>query len=185
MLNDVIADARQRMARSVEAFKQELAKMRTGRAHPSLLDHVRFDFYGTETPITKAANVHAEDSRTLTISPWDKSTVSAIERALRESDLGLNPNVAGTVIRVPLPSLTEERRRDLIKVVRAEAEHARVAIRNVRRDANQMLKELAKDKDITEDDAKRGEETVQKATDTHIKSIDDLLAGKEKEMLEI
>ncbi|MCP5146324.1 MAG: ribosome recycling factor [Gammaproteobacteria bacterium] len=185
MINDVISDATARMSKSVEAFKLELAKLRTGRAHPSLLDHIRVDYYGAETPITQAANVHVEDARTLTVTAWDKGMVSAIDKAIRESDLGLNPNTAGTVIRVPLPPLTEERRRDLIKVVRSEAEQARVAIRNVRRDANHMLKELVKDKEITEDDEKRGEDSVQKLTDSHIKSIDELLAGKEKEMMEV
>jgi ribosome recycling factor len=184
MIDDVIADARQRMDKSIEAFKHELAKLRTGRAHASLLDHVKVDYYGVETPITRAASVHVEDARTLSITPWDKSMVQKIERAILESDLGLNPSTAGTVIRIPLPPLTEERRRDLIKVVRHEAEHARVATRNVRRDANHLLKELVKEKEIS-DDEKRAEETVQKLTDEHVRKIDELLAAKESEMMEI
>ena len=185
MIDDVIKDASTRMDKTIESFRQELAKMRTGRAHPSLLDHIRVDYYGTETPVTQAASVNVEDARTLSITPWDKSMVSVIEKAILESDLGLNPNTAGTVIRIPLPPLTEERRKDLIKVVRAEAEQARVAIRNIRRDANHTLKELVKEKEISEDDERRAEDSVQKITDGHVKKIDALLADKEAEMMEV
>ncbi len=185
MIDDVIKDAQTRMDKSIAAFKQELAKLRTGRAHPSLLDHVKVDYYGTDTPITQAATVNVEDARTLSVTPYEKSMVSKVEKAILESDLGLNPNTAGTVIRIPLPVLTEERRKDLIRVVRNEAEQARVAIRNIRRDANHTLKELSKEKEISEDDERRGEDTVQKITDGHIKTIDEMLAGKETEMMEV
>lgn len=185
MLKEIIQDAQVRMDKSIESFKLELAKIRTGRAHPSLLDHISVDFYGTMTPITRAANVNAEDARTLTVVAWDKSMVSVIERAIRESDLGLNPMTSGTVIRIPLPPLNEERRRDLIKVLKAEAEHARVAVRNIRRDAISDLKELLKEKEISEDDERKGQEDVQKLTDSHVKKIDEIMAVKEQEMLSV
>lgn len=185
MLRDIIKDAQNRMDKSIEAFKLELAKIRTGRAHPSLLDHISVDYYGTMTPITRASNVTIEDARTLAVTAWDKTMVSVIERALRESDLGLNPAVAGTVIRIPLPPLNEERRRELIKVIKAEAEHARVAVRNIRRDALSDLKELLKEKEIGADDERKGEDEIQKLTDSHVKKIDEILAGKEQEMLAV
>ena len=185
MIDEIIADARNRMHKSVEAFKAELSKIRTGRAHPSLLDHIKVDYYGSEVPLTQAANVAVEDSRTLTVAPWDKSMVGAIEKAIMTSDLGLNPNTAGTVIRIPMPALTEERRRDLVRVVRAEAEGARVAIRNIRRDANNDFKDLLKEKEISEDDGRRAEEDIQKLTDRFIQEADKLLAGKEAELMEI
>jgi ribosome recycling factor len=185
MINEIIADARNRMQKSVEAFKAELSKIRTGRAHPSLLDHIRVDYYGSEVPLTQAANVAVEDARTLTVSPWDKSMVHVIEKAIMTSDLGLNPNTAGTVIRIPMPPLTEERRRDLVRVVRAEAEGARVAIRNIRRDANNDFKELLKEKEISEDDERRAQDEIQKLTDRFVQEADKLLAAKEAELMEI
>ena len=185
MLQDILKDTQIRMDKSVESFRLELAKIRTGRAHPSLLDHVHVDFYGTSTPIGRAANVTVEDARTLVVSAWDKGMVSAIERAILESDLGLNPQTAGTVIRIPLPPLTQERRRDLTKVVRAETEQAKVAVRNIRRDAISDLKELLKEKEISEDDERRGQDEVQKLTDSHVKKIDELMAAKEQEIMAV
>lgn len=185
MIEDIKKDAALRMGKSIEALTHELAKIRTGRAHPSLLDHVMVSYYGSEMPIRQVANVNAEDARTLAVVPWEKNMVQAIEKAIMQSDLGLNPNTAGTVIRVPLPALTEERRRDLIKVARHEAEQTRVAIRNIRRDANHDLKELVKDKMISEDDERRGQENVQKLTDQSIKDVDAVLADKEQDLMSI
>jgi ribosome recycling factor len=185
MIDDIKKDAETRMAKSVEALRHELAKIRTGRAHPSLLDHITVDYYGTETPIKQVANVTAEDARTLAVSPWEKSMVQAIEKAIMQSDLGLNPNTAGTVIRVPMPPLTEERRRDLIKVARQEAEQGRVAIRNIRRDANSELKEMVKEKMISEDDERRGQELVQKLTDSFVKQVELVLEEKEADLMSI
>ena len=185
MLQDIIKDAGARMTKSLEAFKLDLLKVRTGRAHPSLLDHIMVDYYGTKTPVTRAANVTVEDARTLVVSAWDKQMVSAIERAIMESELGLNPNTAGTVMRIPLPPLTEERRRDLVKVVKGEAEQAKVAVRNIRRDAMSDLKDLLKEKEISEDEERRGQEEVQRITDAHIKKIEEALAGKEQEILSV
>lgn len=185
MIEKIIGDAALRMDKSIESYKQELAKIRTGRAHPSLLDHISVDFYGTRTPLTQAANVSIEDARTLTVQPWDKTMVKPIEKAIMESDLGLNPMTAGTVIRIPIPPLSEERRKDLIKVLRAEAEQAKVAVRNIRRDAIHHLKDMVKAKDASEDEERRAEEQVQVHTDKHVKSIDKIFATKEQEMLEI
>ena len=185
MIDDVKKDAAERMSKSVEALGHELAKIRTGRAHPSLLDHITVTYYGSEMPIRQVANVTAEDARTLAVTPWEKGMVQAVEKAILQSDLGLNPNTAGTVIRVPLPPLTEERRRDLIKVARHEAEQARVAVRNIRRDANGELKELVKEKMISEDDERRGQELVQKLTDQYIKEVDAVLAEKEQDLMSI
>ncbi len=173
------------MGKSVDALGHELAKVRTGRAHPSLLDHVTVSYYGSNTPLNQVANVTVEDARTLAISPWEKSMVQAVEKAIMNSDLGLNPNTAGTVIRVPLPPLTEERRKDLIRVVRQEAEQSKVAVRNIRRDANHDLKDLVKEKLISEDDEHRGQEIIQKLTDQHVKEVDEVLAGKEKDLMSI
>ena len=185
MIDDIKKDAATRMGKSVEALGHELAKVRTGRAHPSLLDHIRVSYYGSDVPISQVANINVEDARTLTVTPWEKNMVSPVEKAIMTSDLGLNPMTAGTVIRVPMPPLTEERRRDLIKVVRHEAEGAKVAIRNIRRDANHNLKDLVKEKMISEDDERRGQEIIQKLTDQHIKEVDEALEVKEKELLEI
>ena len=185
MIDDIKKDAAERMAKSVDALSHELAKIRTGRAHPSLLDHVMVSYYGSEMPIRQVANVSAEDARTLAVTPWERNMVQAVEKAIMQSDLGLNPNTAGTVIRVPMPVLTEERRRDLIKVARNEAEQARVAVRNIRRDANHALKELMKDKMISEDEERRGQELVQKLTDQYIKDVDAVLAEKEADLMSI
>ncbi len=185
MIEDIKQDALTRMNKSIEAFKAELSKIRTGRAHPSLLNHITVDFYGNEVPIGQAANISVEDARTLAVSAWDKSMVSVIEKAIMSSDLGLNPNTAGTIIRVPMPPLTEERRRELVKVVRELAENARVAIRNIRRDANSDLKNMAKDKDISEDDEHRGQEMVQQVTNLSTDEVESLLQVKEKDLMEI
>lgn len=185
MIEDIKKDADGRMGKSVESLKSELKKIRTGRAHPSLLDHIVVDYYGADTPLNQVANINAEDSRTLTVVPWEKTMVSAIEKAIMNSDLGLNPATAGEVIRVPMPPLTEERRRDLVKVVKAEAEGARVAVRNIRRDANSDLKELLKEKEISEDDERRAADDVQKLTDSHIAEIEVILSEKEKELMEV
>ena len=185
MLDDIKADAKLRMRKSVDALKQEFSKIRTGRAHTSLLDHITVDYYGSEVPLSQAANVTAEDSRTLSVTPWEQSMVQAIEKAIMNSDLGLNPSTAGTVIRIPMPVLTEERRRDLVKVVRQEAEQGRVAIRNIRRDAIQDIKELQKEKEISEDDGHRGEDLIQKLTDQFVGEVDELLQGKEQELMEV
>lgn len=183
MIDDIMQSASGRMAKSVESLKHELAKIRTGRAHPSLLEHVNVNYYGTESSLTKVANVNVEDSRTLVITPWDKGMVPAIEKAIMTSDLGLNPVTSGTVIRVPMPALTEQRRRDLVKVVRAEGENGRVAVRNIRRDALAEVKEALKEKLISEDEERRAQEQVQKLTDKHVKDIDKLLEEKEADLL--
>ena len=185
MIEDIKKDARVRMGKSIEALKHELSKIRTGRAHPSLLDHIKVDYYGSEVPLSQTANIAAEDARTLSVTPWEKAMVQVIEKAIMTADLGLNPNTAGNVIRIPMPPLTEERRKDLVKVVRAEGEGARVAVRNIRRDANSDCKELLKEKAISEDDERRAMEDIQKLTDEFIKEIDKMLAVKETELMEI
>ncbi|MFT6928040.1 MAG: ribosome recycling factor [Psychromonas sp.] len=185
MINEVKNDVQTRMNKSVEAFRNQLAKIRTGRAHPSLLDGIMVPYYGSNTPLRQVGNVSTEDARTLTVTVFDASLIKAVEKAIMGSNLGLNPMSAGTVIRIPLPPLTEERRRDLIKIVRGEAENSRIAIRNIRRDANNDLKTLEKDKDISEDEQRVGEELVQKVTNDHIKQIEDLLVVKEAELLEV
>ncbi|MEN8165942.1 MAG: ribosome recycling factor [Pseudomonadota bacterium] len=185
MIDDIKSDAAKRMGKSVESLTHELAKVRTGRAHPSLLDHIHVDYYGSEVPLSQVANINVEDARTLTVTPWEKPMVAVVEKAIMTSDLGLNPMSAGTVIRVPMPPLTEERRKDLIKVVRHEAEGAKVAIRNIRRDANHNLKDMLKEKMISEDDDRRGHEIIQKLTDQHIKEVDEVLGVKEKDLMEI
>jgi ribosome recycling factor len=184
MIDDIKTDAANRMDKSVESLVHELAKVRTGRAHPSLLDHIHVDYYGSDVPLSQVANINTEDARTLTVAPWEKTMVAPIEKAIMTSDLGLNPSSAGTVIRVPMPPLTEERRKDLIRVVKQEAEGAKVAVRNIRRDANHNLKELVKDKVISEDDERRGQEIIQNLTDQHIKKVDELLGEKEKDLME-
>lgn len=188
MANDVSSikkDAERRMSKSIEALKTELAKIRTGRAHAGLLDHIKVNYYGNPTPINQVASVTASDPRTLSVTPWDKNSVAAVERAIRESDLGLNPATSGNVIRVPLPALTEERRQELAKVVRHEGENARVAVRNVRRDCNHHLKELLKKKSISEDEDRRAEEEIQKFTDRFIAEVDKLVNAKEKEVMTV
>lgn len=185
MLNDIKKDAASRMAKSVEALRHELTKLRTGRAHTSLLDHITVEYYGNEVPLNQVANVNVEDSRTLTITPWEKSMVQPIERAIMNSDLGLNPASAGTVIRVPLPPLTEERRKDMIRIVRQEAEGGRVAIRNIRRDALSDIKDLQKEKMIGEDEERRANDEIQVITDKHIAEVDRVLAEKERDLMEV
>jgi len=185
VINEIKQDAKQRMEKSVEALRSQISKVRTGRAHPSILDGVMVPYYGADTPLKQLANITVEDSRTLALTVFDKSSAGAVEKAIMTSDLGLNPASAGTVIRVPLPPLTEERRRDLVKVVRNEAEQGRVAVRNIRRDANSDLKELLKEKEITEDEERKGTEEIQKLTDTYIAKIDELLAEKEKDLMEV
>ena len=185
MIDDILKDAKERMAKSVETLRHELTKLRTGRAHTSLLDHITVDYYGSEVPLKQVANVNVEDARTLTVTPWEKQMVQVIEKAIMKSDLGLNPNTAGTVMRIPLPPLTEERRRDMIKVVRHEAEGARVAIRNIRRDANNDFKELLKEKEISEDDERRAQDQIQKLTDAAIADAEKVLQAKEAELMEI
>lgn len=185
MLADIKKDAATRMAKSLDSLKTELAKIRTGRAHPSLLEHVHVDYYGTEVPISQAANVTVEDPRTLAVTAWDKNMVGKIEKAIMTSDLGLNPATAGTVIRVPLPALTEERRAHLSKVVHSEGEQAKVAIRNIRRDANHQIKELLKEKEISEDDQRRAENEIQQLTDQYVEQVDARVEQKEKELMEI
>ncbi len=185
MLDEIKKDAGERMAKSVAALKQELTKLRTGRAHTSLLDHITVEYYGSQVPLNQVSNVGVEDSRTLTVTPWEKDMVSVIEKAIMNSDLGLNPASAGTVIRVPLPALTEERRKDMIRVVRHEAEGGRVAIRNIRRDALGDIKDLLKEKMIGEDDEHRGHDEIQAITDKYVAEIDQVLATKEADLLEI
>lgn len=185
MLDEIKKDASTRMAKSVASLQQELTKIRTGRAHTSLLDHITVEYYGSQTPLNQVSNVGVEDSRTLVVTPWEKDMVQAIEKAIMTSDLGLNPATAGTVIRVPLPALTEERRKDMIRVVRSEAEGGRIAIRNIRRDALNDIKELLKEKMIGEDDERRAEGEIQIITDKHVAEVDKVLAVKESELMEI
>lgn len=184
MINEIRQDAQDRMEKSVETLKSHIAKIRTGRAQPSLLDGIQVDYYGSATPLRQLANVVAEDARTLAVSVFDRSLISAVEKAILTSDLGLNPSSAGTTIRVPLPPLTEERRRDLIKIVKGEGEQGKVAIRNIRRDANDKIKALEKDKQISENDERKAQEEIQKLTDSYIKKVDEVLAEKEKELLD-
>lgn len=185
MIDDIKKDARTRMEKSVGALKQELTKLRTGRAHTSLLDHITVEYYGSDVPLNQVANVNVEDSRTLVVVPWEKNMVQPIEKAIMKSDLGLNPMSAGTVIRVPLPALTEERRKDMIRVVRQEAEGGRIAIRNVRRDVLNDLKDLQKEKMISEDDERRAQDEIQGITDQYVARVEEILAEKEKDLMEI
>jgi len=184
MIEDIKKDTRIRMGKTLDSLRTELAKIRTGRAHPSLLEHVHVDYYGSEVPISQAASVSIEDARTLAVTAWDKSMVGALEKAIMTSDLGLNPVTAGTTIRIPLPALTEERRMSLGKVVHNEGENAKIAIRNIRRDANNHIKELLKNKEISEDDDRRAEQDIQQITDQHVKTADEIVAVKEQELLE-
>jgi ribosome recycling factor len=185
MLEELKKDADARMHKCVQAFQADLKKLRTGRAHPSLVEHLKVDYYGSEVPLQQVANISVEDARTLTISPWEKSMVGPIEKAIHKSELGLSPMTAGQVIRVPLPPLTEERRRDITKVVRQDAENARVSIRNVRRDVLADVKELLKEKEISQDDERKAQDDIQKLTDRHVAEIDQQLAAKEKEILQV
>ncbi|AXE32751.1 ribosome recycling factor [Chromobacterium phragmitis] len=185
MINEIKKSAEQKMQKSLEAFKNDLAKVRTGRAHTGILDHVMVDYYGSDVPVNQVANVTLIDARTIGVQPWEKPMLAKIEKAIRDSDLGLNPASMGEIIRVPMPMLTEERRKDLIKVVRGEAEGARVAVRNIRRDSNTEFKNLLKDKAITEDDERRGQDEIQKLTDKYTAEIDKMLAAKETDLLAV
>lgn len=181
----IVKDARARMKKSIESVSEELAKIRTGRANPSLLDHITVEYYGNPTPLNQVATISVMDARTLSVNPWEKKMVPVVEKAILESDLGLNPVTAGEVIRVPLPALTEERRREMNKLVRQEGENGKVAIRNIRRDANAHLKDLLKKKEIAEDDEKRALDEIQKLTDDSVAKVDGMLAEKEKQILEV
>ncbi len=185
MINEIQSDARIRMGKSIDSLKQDLIKVRTGRAHTSLLDSISVDYYGNPTPLNQVANISILDARTLSVQVWEKQMTPKVEKAILTSDLGLNPATSGELIRIPLPPLTEETRKNLIKVVRGEGENAKVAIRNIRRDANGSLKELEKEKEISEDEERRGQEAIQKLTDSHVKDVDQLLAVKEKDLMEI
>jgi ribosome recycling factor len=185
MIEDIKKDASTRMGKSIESLKGELTKLRTGRAHTSLLDHITVDYYGNETPLSQVATIAVADARMLTVTPWEKAMVPVVEKAIMTSDLGLNPATSGTVIRVPLPPLTEERRRDMIKLVRHEGENAKIAIRNIRRDANSDIKALLKEKEITEDEERQAEDAIQKLTDKYVAEVDTVLEAKEKDLMEL
>jgi ribosome recycling factor len=185
MLDDIRKDAVTRMGKCVTQFQADLKKMRTGRAHPSLIEHLKVDYYGSDVPLQQVASIAVEDGRTLVVSPWEKTMVQPIEKAIHKSDLGLNPMTAGTIIRIPMPPLTEERRREFTKVVRQDAEGARVAVRNVRRDVMSDIKEALKEKLISQDDERRAETDIQKLTDKHVADIDQMLAAKEKEIMQV
>lgn len=185
MIRELANDANQRMGKTVESLRSDLIKIRTGRASTGLLDHLTVDYYGSPTALNQVANVSVENSRTLAVTPWEDNMVAVVEKAIRDSELGLNPATAGKMIRVPLPQLTEERRRDLIKVIRDEGEKARIAIRNIRRDANSQIKELLKAKEISEDDERRGEADIQKITDKMVAEVDKAIAAKETDIMEI
>ncbi len=185
MIADVKKIAEQKMKKTLETLKNDLGKIRTGRAHTGILDHVMVDYYGTPTPVPQVANVNLIDARTIGVTPWDKKMAGAIEKAIRDSDLGLNPATQGELVRVPMPALTEERRKDLIKVVKTEGENARVAVRNIRRDANNQLKELLKQKKVAEDEERRAQDDVQKLTDRHIAEIDKMLQTKEADLMAV
>ena len=184
MIDEIQQDADERMGKSVDSLRTEMQKIRTGRAHTSLLDHITVEYYGTEVPLSQVSNLGVEDARTLTVTPWEKDMVGPVEKAIMNSDLGLNPATAGTVIRVPLPPLTEERRKDMIRVVRNEAENSRIAIRNIRRDALGDIKELLKEKEIGEDDERRAGDVIQGMTDKNVAAVDAVLAEKESELME-
>lgn len=185
MINDIKKDSEGRMAKALEVLGHNFNKIRTGRAHPSLLDTIRVNYYGGEMPLSQVANINIEDARTLSVSPWERTLVPEIEKAIMKSDLGLNPSTAGTTIRIPMPALTEETRRNYGKQAKGEAENARVAVRNIRRDANAQLKDLLKEKAISEDEERRAQDDVQKMTDRYIAEIDKALAAKEKDLMEI
>src|SRR5579871_5578192 len=185
MLDDLKKDAATRMTKCVQTFQADLKKLRTGRAHPSLVEHLKVDYYGSEVPLQQVASIAVEEGRTLVISPWEKAVVQAIEKAIFKSDLGLTPMTAGTVIRIPMPPLTEERRREITKMLRHDAESARVAVRNVRRDVMNDIKEALKEKLLTQDDERRAETEIQKLTDKHIADIEQALAAKEKEVMQV
>jgi len=185
VIDEILSDAETRMSKSVDSLRSELTKIRTGRAHPSLLDQIIVDYYGTETPINQVANVTVEDSRTLAVAPWEKQMVAVVEKAIINSGLGLNPATSGNLIRIPMPPLTEERRRELVKVVKNEGENAKIAVRNIRRDSNSDFKDLLKEKEISEDECHQSEDSVQKLTDRFVASVDEVVSVKEKELMEI
>jgi ribosome recycling factor len=185
MIEDLKKDARERMAKCVQSFQADMKKLRTGRAHPSLIEHLKVEYYGSEVPLQQVASIAVDEGRTLVISPWEKAVVQAIEKAIFKSDLGLTPMTAGTVIRIPMPPLTEERRREITKMLKADAENARVAVRNVRRDVMNDIKEMLKEKLISQDDERRAEGDIQKLTDKHVAEIEQLLAAKEKELMQV
>lgn len=185
MMSNILKNAEDRMHKSIDALRQEFAKIRTGRAHTSLLDHIKVPYYGVDTPLSQVANIVVDDPRSLLVTPWEKSMVAPVEKAIRISDLGLNPVGKGDAIRVPVPALNEERRRELARVVKTEAENARIAIRNIRRDANNDLKDLLKKKEISEDDERRAQEKIQKLTDKHIELTDKLLADKDADLMSV
>ena len=185
MLNEIKKDAQARMAKSIEALRHDLTKLRTGRATTALVDHLKVNYYGSDMPLTQVASVSVTDARSLTITPWEKQMVSAVEKAILASDLGLTPNTAGTVIRINIPALTEERRRDLSKHVHGEGENAKIAVRNIRRDANQQVKDLLKEKEITEDEESKAQDDIQKLTDKAIKDVDEVVKAKEQELMAV
>lgn len=185
MLDEIKQDAQERMGKSIDSLKLNLKKVRTGRAHASLLDNITIEYYGSDTPLNQVGNITVPDARSLAVTVFDKSMIGAVEKAILKSDLGLNPQSNGTLIRIPLPPLTEERRKDLVKVVRGEAENGKIAIRNIRRDANSDFKSLLKDKEISEDEARQSEDEIQSITDTFVKQVDSILAEKEAELMEI
>lgn len=185
MIDEIIKDAEQRMQKSVEAMKMEMAKIRTGRASPALIDHLSVDYYGTQTPINQVANISVQDARTLAVQPWEKNMVPVVEKAIMEANLGLNPVTSGDLIRIPMPPLTEERRREMVKIAASEGESGKVAIRNIRRDANSDFKSLLKDKDITEDEDKRAQDDIQKITDKFVALVDEVVTQKEAEIMQV
>lgn len=185
MLNEIKKDAQARMAKSIEALRHDLTKLRTGRATTALVDHLKVNYYGSDMPLTQVASVTVTDARSITISPWEKQMVSAVEKAILASDLGLTPNTAGTVIRINIPALTEERRRELSKHVHGEGENSKIAIRNIRRDANQQVKDLLKEKEITEDEERQTQDDIQKLTDKAIKDVDEVVKAKEQELMSV
>ncbi len=185
MIDDILKDAEQRMKKSIESMRTDMAKIRTGRASPALIDHLMVDYYGSPTPINQVANITVQDARTLGVQPWEKPMVPVVEKAIMEANLGLNPMTAGELIRIPLPPLTEERRKEMVKVAASEGESGKVAIRNIRRDANNDFKSLLKDKDISEDDDKRAQDLVQKLTDKYVAQVDEVVKEKEAEILTV
>jgi len=185
MIDDILKDAEQRMLKSIESMRGEMAKIRTGRASPALIDHLTVDYYGTATPINQVANISVQDARTIAVQPWEKNMVPVVERAIMEANLGFNPVTAGDLIRIPMPPLTEERRKEMVKVAANEGENGKVAVRNIRRDANSDFKALLKDKDITEDEDKQSQDAIQKMTDKHVAQIDEIVKEKEAEILTV
>ncbi len=185
MIDEILKDAEQRMQKSIDSMLSEMAKIRTGRASPALINHLEVDYYGTRTPITQVANINVQDARTLAVQPWEKNMVPVVEKAIMEANLGLNPVTTGDLIRIPLPPLTEERRREMVKIAAGEGENGKVAIRNIRRDANSDFKSLLKEKEITEDDDKRAQDDVQKITDTFVQRVDDIVKEKEAEIMQV